>query len=168
MLLKHFHKTILSISITFSYLSGKGSSNNRFYFAFCLSSRICFLFLYVSSILRYEEDNPESISVKRIEFSHFSGILNYIDLEIYVENTHVPMPLPLSKFCQKFGISDAPWNKTSCSTSFTVPCRLNRLFCLLWSNLRLLWPNKKTLKIHARPLVFGLQIDFDWNIKWSF
>ena len=50
----------------------------------------------------------------------------------------------------------------------TVPCRLNRLFCLLWSDLRLLWPRIKTLKTHARSLGFWLQGDIEWIFKWAF
>jgi len=36
-----------------------------------------------------------------------------------------------------------------------------RLFLILWSDLGLLWPKKKTLKIHARPLVFLLRMDIE-------
>ena len=49
-----------------------------------------------------------------------------------------------------------------------MPCRLNRLFCLLWSDLWLLWPRIKTLKTHARSLGFWLQGDIEWIFKWAF
>ena len=68
---------------------------------------------------------------------------------------------------------DTPWKKPIVFkkknwSALTVPCRLNRLFCLLWNDLRLLWPKTKTLKTHARPLGFWLQRDIEWIFKWAF
>ena len=58
--------------------------------------------------------------------------------------------------------------KVKRSIKRSVPCRLNRLFCLLWSDFSLLWPKIKTLKTHARSLGFWLQRDIEWIFKWAF
>ena len=44
----------------------------------------------------------------------------------------------------------------------------SRTIWILWSDLGVIWPFKNTLKNHATPLSFWLQVDIDWNFNWAF
>ena len=48
---------------------------------------------------------------------------------------------------------------------FTASVTHSRSICILWYDLRVLWPAKSTIKSHATPLSFWLLIDISWNFK---
>ena len=50
---------------------------------------------------------------------------------------------------------------------FTASVTHSRSICILWYDLRVLWPAKSAIKSYATPLAVWLQTDMKWIFKWG-